>query len=156
MESINDLIVRRFTKALEEDKDKTVYDLFEWKTVDVLIKDYSKDKVICDMKDLEFPVDYSQNACDIIASHYFRKAGVPNEVGHERSMREVVHRMVNFWVSALMDEGMLDSEGKKQILYDELVYLMLSQAWAPNSPQWFNTGLKLAYDIDGEADGLYY
>src|SRR5690554_7647447 len=55
-----------------------------------------------------------------------------------------------------MDEGMLDSEGKKQILYDELVYLMLSQAWAPNSPQWFNTGLKLAYDIDGEADGLYY
>ena len=49
MESINDLIVRRFTKALEEDKDKTVYDLFEWRTVDVLIKDYSKEKVICKM-----------------------------------------------------------------------------------------------------------
>ena len=32
----------------------------------------------------------------------------------------------------------------------------MSQAWAPNSPQWFNTGLKLAYGIDGESDGLYY
>jgi ribonucleoside-diphosphate reductase alpha chain len=56
-------------------------------------------KVVCDMKGLEFPVHYSQNACDIIAAHYFRKAGVPNEVGHERSMREVAHRMVEFWTS---------------------------------------------------------
>ncbi|HZK34041.1 MAG TPA: vitamin B12-dependent ribonucleotide reductase [Bacillota bacterium] len=156
MKSINDLIVRRFTKELAGDKDRTVYDLFEWKTVDVFIKDYSKDKVICDMKDLEFPVGYSQNACDIIASHYFRKAGVPNEIGYENSMRQVIHRMVSFWVSAMLDERMIDTEDQKQILYDELVFLMLSQAWAPNSPQWFNTGLKLAYDIDAEADGLFY
>src|SRR5690606_27570846 len=35
-------------------------------------------------------------------------------------------------------------------------YLLLAQAWAPNSPQWFNTGLKLAYGIEGEPNGLYY
>ncbi len=156
MKTINDLIVRRFTKELAKDSTKTVYDLFEWKTVDVFIKDYSRNKVICDMKDLEFPAHYSQNACDIIASHYFRKAGIPNGVGHERSMREVAHRMVSFWVNALMDEGMIETEDQKQILYDELVYLLLAQAWAPNSPQWFNTGLNLAYGITGETDGLYY
>ncbi|NLA84757.1 MAG: vitamin B12-dependent ribonucleotide reductase [Clostridiales bacterium] len=156
MKTINDLIARRFTKELENNPDKTVYDLFEWKTVDVIIKDYNKNKVVCDMRNLEFPVHYSQNACDIIAAHYFRKAGVPNEVGYERSMREVVHRMVAFWTEALKDEGLIDNDEQKQILYDELAYLLLSQAWAPNSPQWFNTGLNLAYGISGEADGLYY
>lgn len=156
MKTLSDLIVRRFTKELENNPGKTVYDLFEWKTVDVVIKDRTSGKVICDMKGLEFPAHYSQNACDIIAAHYFRKAGVPNEAGHERSMKEVAHRMVEFWTSALLDEGMIDDENQKQILYDELVYLLLSQAWAPNSPQWFNTGLKLAYGIGGESDGLYY
>ena len=81
MKTIGDLIIRRFTKDLENNPNQTVYDLFEWKNVDVLIKDYSKNKVVVDMKNLEFPVSYSQNACDIIAAHYFRKAGVPNEVG---------------------------------------------------------------------------
>lgn len=156
MRRIDDLIVRRFTKELEVDSTKTVYDLFKWKTVDVILKDYRTNQIICDMRDLEFPVHYSQNACDIIASHYFRKAGLKNAVGYERSMREVAHRMVAFWVSALIDEGLIDTDEQKLILYDELVYLLLSQAWAPNSPQWFNTGLKLAYDIDGGSDGLYY
>ena len=64
--------------------------------------------------------------------------------------------MVEFWTSALLDEGLLDDEDQKQILYDELAYLLLSQAWAPNSPQWFNTGLKLAYGIEAGSDSLYY
>ncbi len=153
---ISSLLKRRFTKELEENSSKTVYDLFEWKTVDVLIKDHKNNKIICDMKKLEFPSYYSQNACDIIASHYFRKAGVPNSYGHERSMREVVHRMVEFWTSALMDEGLLDNEQQKSIIYDELAYMLLSQLWAPNSPQWFNTGLKLSYGIDAPANNLYY
>jgi ribonucleoside-diphosphate reductase alpha chain len=55
MKTLSDLIVRRFTKELENNPDKTVYDLFEWKTVDVLIKDHANNKVVCDMKGLEFP-----------------------------------------------------------------------------------------------------
>ena len=47
------------------------------------------------MKGLEFPVHYSQNACDHRCP-LLRKAGVSNEAGYERSMREVVHRMVEF------------------------------------------------------------
>lgn len=156
MKKIKDLITRRFTKELDNDSTKTVYDLFEWKKVDVILKDYRTNEIICHMMDLEFPTHYSQNACDIIASHYFRKAGLNNDLGSESSMREIAHRMVSFWINALMDEGLVDTEKQKQILYDELVYLLLSQAWAPNSPQWFNTGLKLAYDIGGDANGLYY
>ena len=156
MKTIDDLIVRRFTKELEGDKDRTVYDLFQWKRVDVIIKDYRTNEIIHDMRNLEFPAHYSQNACDIIASHYFRKAGLKDPVGHETSMRQVVHRMVAFWVASLEDEGMIQGEEQKQILYDELVYLLLSQSFAPNSPQWFNTGLKHAYGIAGEPSGLYY
>ncbi|NLJ40066.1 MAG: vitamin B12-dependent ribonucleotide reductase [Clostridiales bacterium] len=156
MGRVEDLIVRRFTKELETDSSKTVYDLFEWKKVDVVLKDYRTNQTIYDLKDLEFPIHYSQNACDIIASHYFRKVGLKTEAGREVSMREVVNRMVSFWVGALMDEGLLDTDEQRRILYDELAYLLLSQAWAPNSPQWFNTGLKLAYGISGGQNGLYY
>lgn len=152
---LEDLIIRRFTKALDGRPDLTVYDLFEYKTVDVVLKDWQSGKVICDMRGLEFPVSYSQNACDIIASKYFRKAGVPNGYGYERSMKEVVHRMVGFWTAAALDEGLITKE-KMDIFYDELAYLILDQRMAPNSPQWFNTGLKMFYDISKEPEGHYY
>ena len=49
------------------------------------------------------------------------------------------------------------SQGNEaEILYDELVYALLSQMFAPNSPQWFNTGLKLKYGISGGQNQLYY
>ncbi len=149
--TVEELICRRFTSALDapENAGKTVYDLFEWSKRDVLLTDYKTGRVLCEMHDLEFPVQYSQNAVDIIASKYFRRAGVP-ETGHETSMRQVAHRMVDFWVAALIDEGMIEEGDEAQILYDELVYLILDQRFAPNSPQWFNTGLKRSYGIAGE------
>ena len=155
--TIDELISRRFTAALDEPENagKTVYDLFEWSRRDVHLTDYKTGKVLCDMHDLEFPIGYSQNAVDIIASKYFRRAGVP-ETGHETSMRQVAHRMVDFWVAALVDEGMVEGSEQSCILYDELVYLILDQRFAPNSPQWFNTGLKRAYGISGEPQGMYY
>lgn len=156
MKSINKIIKRYYTKTLEENKKLTVYDLFQWKTVDVFMKDHKTNNVILDMKNLEFPKDYSQNACDIIASKYFKKALVPNEVGYENSMKLVVHRIVNFWCEALKDEGLLSSEEEFKILYDELAYCFLNQMYAPNSPQWFNTGLKLSYGIAGETQHNYY
>ena len=153
---MKELLTRKFTKELEANPEKTVFDLFEWKTVDVFMKNWKTGKVIVDMRDLEFPAQYSQNACNIIASKYFRKAGVPNRVGHERSMREVADRLVGFWADALLEEGLLEDEEQWQIFYDELTYAFLSQMWAPNSPQWFNTGLKRSYNISGTPDGHYY
>ena len=153
-------IYRHFTKALIN-SDLTVYDLFEWKKVDVYLTNYQTGKPLTDMKDLEFPAGYSQSACDIIASKYFRKKGVPNiqlaksDCDCEHSMRQLAHRMVSFWVEALYDEVMI-ADVQKQVLYDELVYMLLAQIWAPNSPQWFNTGLKLAYGIAGTPQGHFY
>ena len=149
------IIKRHFTKELTRG-DKSVYDLFEYKTVDVHMKNWKTGETIVDMKGLEFPAGYSQNACNIIAGKYFRKAGLSDEYGYEHSMKQVADRMVGFWVDALEDEGLIEGGQEKQILYDELVYALLSQKWAPNSPQWFNTGIKRSYGIAGEQSGLYY
>ena len=151
---LDEKIYRHFTKRLIAE-DLSVYDLFEWKSVDVVLKNYKTGVVITDMRDLEFPEFYSQSACDIIASKYFRKKGVGGERGHEYSMRQLVHRMVDFWVSALCDE-MIVPEETRQIVYDEMAYMLLNQMCAPNSPQWFNTGLASAYGIKGSTQGHYY
>ena len=152
MATIDSIIKRRFTKQLEN-SDKTVYDLFEYKNVDVQMKNWKTGETIIDMKGLEFPKDYTQNACNIVTSKYFRKAGLNDDKGYEYSMKQVADRMVGFWTDALVDEGLITDGEQKQILYDELVYGLLSQKWAPNSPQWFNTGII----IDGmNTYGLFY
>ncbi|WP_139142351.1 vitamin B12-dependent ribonucleotide reductase [Acetobacterium wieringae] len=155
LNQINQLFTRVFTKELE-DSDKTVYDLFSWQTVDVILKNYQTGEIIYEMTDLEFPEHYSQNACNIIATKYFRRKGVPNGYGYEHSMREIADRLVGFWTDAIRAEGLIDNDEQWQIYYDELVYAFLMQMWAPNSPQWFNTGLKRSYDIAGSKDDLYY
>ncbi len=155
-QDLKDVIVRYYTKELEGQTEKTVYDLFVWARRHVKTTDYKTGKVLVDMPDLEFPENYSQNSVDIVASKYFRKAGVPGESGTETSMRQVAHRMVDFWVASLIEEGMIEEGEQSQILYDELVYGLLAQLYAPNSPQWFNTGLKRAYGISGSGAGNYY
>jgi ribonucleoside-diphosphate reductase alpha chain len=150
------LLKRYYTTALAGAHDKTVYDLFEWSTRDVLLKDHKTGKVLTEMRGLLFPVHYSQNAVDIIASKYFRKAGVGSEAGHETSLRQVVHRMVAFWAAALVAEGVIAEGEERQVFYDEVAYGLLNQMFAPNSPQWFNTGLALAYGITGNPNDLFY
>lgn len=151
---LDELIVRYYTSELEGSS-KTVYDLFTWKNIDVKILNYSTGEAIVDMPNLEFPSHFSQSACDIVASKYLRKGGIPGELGYENSFRQLVHRMVTFWVDAAHDEKLINLE-QKEIVYDELAYMMISQMWAPNSPQWFNTGLKTAYGIEGPGQGHYY
>jgi len=151
---LDEKITRYFTKALET-SDRSVYDMFRWKKVSVKLTNYSTGAVILEMDELEFPEHYSQSACDIIAGKYFRKKGIPGERDYECSMRQLVHRMVSFWVASMKDEGLV-SDAQGQIVYDELAYMMLMQMWAPNSPQWFNTGLYHAYDIAGPKQGHYF
>ncbi|MCR3759795.1 vitamin B12-dependent ribonucleotide reductase [Clostridium felsineum] len=156
MEDLKILFKRFYTKELENSKTKTVYDLFKWKKVDVKIIDHKTGEVLTDMKNLEFPYNYSQNACDIIASKYFRKSGIPNECGYENSMKMVAHRLAFFWCESLKDEKIIKTEAEAAIFYDEIVYAFLNQMYAPNSPQWFNTGLSLVYGIKGEPQGHFY
>ncbi len=156
MTGLHVLLTRYFTQKLADQPKLTVYDLFQWQKRDVLLKDWKSGRILTDMKGLEFPAHYSQTACDIIASKYFRKAGLPGKTGGETSMRQVAHRMVDFWVGALVDEGLVKNDEQRQIFYDEMVYAILNQMFAPNSPQWFNTGLKQSYGIAGGNNGLWY
>ena len=138
---------------------QAVYSLFEWKKVDIVLKDYSTGDIIVNMQGLEFPEHYSQNAVDIIATKYIVKE-VRDEAGKvifsgETSMRQIVHRMVSFWTLSMLDLGLISDE-EKQIMYDELAYMMLDQRFAPNSPQFFNTGLYHSYGIRGGKNGHFY
>lgn len=155
MAELKNAFKRIYTKELI-DSDKTVFNLFNWKKVDVLIKDHKSGKTLVDMKDLEFPEFYSQNACDIIASKYFRKTGVPNESGYENSMKMVADRLVNFWTESLISEKLIKTGEERAVFYDEMVFAFLNQMYAPNSPQWFNTGLAHSYGIMGNSQGNFY
>ena len=144
--------------TIDKPQDKSVYDMFEWKEVTVSVMDYRTGKSIYHAEHLKFPVHYSQNACDIIAKMYFRKAGVPENIspsGAETSLQQVVDRMVQFWVDSAYNEGII-KKSEKSIMYDELAYMLLNQMWAPNSPQWFNTGLYSSYNIVAPGNGMSY
>ena len=74
----------------------------------------------------------------------------------ENSFKMVVHRLVSFWISALKDQKLIKTDQQEQIFYDETAYALIDQRFAPNSPQWFNTGLALSYNIKGEPQNTYY
>ena len=126
------------------------------------------------MPDAEVPVGFSQLATDIMVSKYFRKAGVPQlankfelpgnsdqlsnddgsiQTGPERSARQVIHRLAGCWKHWGETHDYFDSAEDATAFYDELVYMLVHQMCAPNSPQWFNTGLNWAYGISGPAQG---
>jgi len=130
--------------------------------------------VVFEMPDAEVPVGFSQLATDIMVSKYFRKAGVPQlaekfalpndsdqltnddgstKTGPERSARQVIHRLAGCWKHWGETHDYFDSPEDATAFYDELVYMLVHQMCAPNSPQWFNTGLNWAYGISGPAQG---
>ena len=73
--------------------------------------------------------------------------------GPERSVRQLAHRLAGCWRHWGEQHKYFDSSDDAQAFYDELVYMLIHQMAAPNSPQWFNTGLHWAYGIDGPAQG---
>ncbi len=128
---------------------------------------------------IQVPGFWSQVACDIIAQKYFRKAGVPDAlqpvdegsvpdwlcrreaapgarmVG-ETDSRQVFDRMAGTWTYWGWKGGYFDQETDARTFFDEVRFMLASQIAAPNSPQWFNTGLHWAYGITGPAQGHYY
>ncbi len=112
--------------------------------------------VVFQMDDAEVPETWSQLATDIMVSKYFRKAGIPQPdgtTGSEKSARQVIHRLAGCWRHWGEKHGYFDTPNDAQAFYDELAYMMTHQMSAPNSPQWFNTGLNWAYGISGPAQG---
>ncbi|MEQ1849693.1 MAG: vitamin B12-dependent ribonucleotide reductase [Candidatus Peribacteraceae bacterium] len=127
--------------------------------------------VVFEMKDAEIPKAWSQVATDIMVSKYFRKAGVPQYdekgnvmkdkdgsilTGPERSAKQVMKRLAGCWRHWGETHGYFATTQDAQTFEDELKYMLIHQMAAPNSPQWFNTGIAYAYDIKGTPQGHYY
>ena len=129
--------------------------------------------------DIRAPEGWSQVAVDVLAQKYFRKAGVPDRTepvaeagvpewlqrrrpaddatfGGESDARQLFHRLAGAWTYWGWKGGYFASEDDARSYYDEISAMLARQMAAPNSPQWFNTGLHWAYGIDGPAQGHIY
>ncbi|QDY99655.1 vitamin B12-dependent ribonucleotide reductase [Nitratireductor mangrovi] len=76
--------------------------------------------------------------------------------GSETSAAQVFTRLAGTWTYWGWKGGYFDTEDDARAFMDELSYMLATQRVAPNSPQWFNTGLHWAYGIDGPGQGHYY
>jgi len=76
--------------------------------------------------------------------------------GSETDARQVFDRLAGTWTYWGWKGKYFDSEEDARTFKDELAYMLATQRVAPNSPQWFNTGLHWAYGIDGPGQGHFY
>ncbi len=76
--------------------------------------------------------------------------------GPETDARQVFDRLSGTWTYWGWKGGYFQSEEDARAFRDELAYMLATQRVAPNSPQWFNTGLHWAYGIDGPGQGHFY
>ncbi|TIP02180.1 MAG: vitamin B12-dependent ribonucleotide reductase [Mesorhizobium sp.] len=76
--------------------------------------------------------------------------------GSETDARQVFDRLSGTWTYWGWKGGYFKSEEDARAFRDELAYMLATQRVAPNSPQWFNTGLHWAYGIDGPSQGHFY
>lgn len=76
--------------------------------------------------------------------------------GSEISSKQVFDRLAGCWTYWGWKGGYFSSAEDAHAFHDELRFMLASQMVAPNSPQWFNTGLHWAYGIDGPGQGHFY
>ena len=167
------LISRRFTK---DSQDPFAGIPFAPRTSKIVNPNGS---VVFEKTDIQVPEGWSQVAVDILAQKYFRRAGVAArtrrvaeegvpawlqrsvpeagaEVVGENDSRQVFRRLAGCWTYWGWKGGYFTSEADARAFHDETCFMLASQMAAPNSPQWFNTGLHWAYGIEGPAQGHYF
>ncbi|KAB7616329.1 vitamin B12-dependent ribonucleotide reductase [Amylibacter sp. SFDW26] len=172
-------IDRRFT-----DSKKDAYASIEFHKTTSEIRN-PDGSIVFSLENVEVPTGWSQVAADVIAQKYFRKAGVSSDLKRvkekgvpeflwrsepadgkqvknsdtysgETSSKQVFDRLAGAWAYWGWKGGMFDTEADAKTYYDEMRFMLASQMAAPNSPQWFNTGLHWAYGIDGPSQGHHY
>ncbi len=85
-----------------------------------------------------------------------KKLPATKRTGSETDARQVFDRLAGTWSYWGWKGGYFDTAEDAQAYYDEMRFMLASQMAAPNSPQWFNTGLHWAYGIDGPGQGHHY
>ena len=162
---------------------KDPFDLVEWDIREASITD-GNGRCVFRLSQVEVPKNWSETASNILAQKYFRRTGVPSETeaieprddmearmpawllprrprpgaveGGETSAKQVVTRLAGAWAYWGWRQGHIDTDADARAFFDEMAAMMLLQVAAPNSPQWYNTGLFWAYGITGTPDGHYF
>jgi ribonucleoside-diphosphate reductase alpha chain len=166
-------VERVFTEGLSDP-----YQGIDFEQRDSIIRQPNGD-VVFKMRGIWVPTHWSPDATRMLIQKYLRKAGVPSdtvrveesgvpvwlqrsvpaagaELGFEKSLKDVFHRMAGCWTYWIWKSGLFDSESSARVFYEEIVRMLVFQVAAPNSPQWFNTGLHWAYGLMGPAQGHYH
>jgi ribonucleoside-diphosphate reductase alpha chain len=144
-------IERYFTKP-EVDP----YDQIEWEQRTASIEG-ADGKPVFEQKDVEFPVTWSQNATNVVASKYFRGALKPSGAGSDRtvtregSVKQLIDRVTNHITEWGQKDGYFASDEEAQTFRAELKYVILNLHLFFNSPVLFNIGI----DVKPECSGCF-
>jgi ribonucleoside-diphosphate reductase alpha chain len=98
--------------------------------------------------------EFLQRAMPDVAA--LAKLPADQRFGAEKSARQVFDRLAGAWGYWGWKSGLFVSADQAQIFVDEMKAMLARQIGAPNSPQWFNTGLHWAYGLEGESHGHFF
>jgi ribonucleoside-diphosphate reductase alpha chain len=126
------------------------YDQVTWERRDARITNFRDGSVAFEQLDVEFPVDWSLNATNIVAQKYFRGTlGTPER---EHSLKQVADRVADTITAWGLRDGYFVDETEAETFRAELKYLIVTQRAAFNSPVWFNIGVK---DVPQQASACF-
>lgn len=130
------------------------FDEIEWKTVDVQITDASGDTTF-EVKGFEAPASWEDNSIRIVAQKYAVREDGPDG-GPETSVKHITSRVAKTFRAMGEEGGYFASEADAQAFEDELLFLLVNQHYAPNSPVWFNTGRSHVYGQSSKTESYRY
>ncbi|GAA4682414.1 vitamin B12-dependent ribonucleotide reductase [Nocardioides nanhaiensis] len=114
------------------------YDELTWERRDVVQTNWKSGETVFEQKGVEFPSTWSLNASTIVTTKYFR--GALGTEARERSLRQLVDRVVLTYVAAGREHGYFATDADAEIFEHELTWLLVNQYFSFNSPVWFNVG----------------
>ena len=116
------------------------YDEVTWELRDVVQTNWKTGENVFEQRDVEFPDFWSLNASTIVTTKYFR--GALGTDAREKSLRQLIDRVVGKYVSAGRENGYFATETDAEVFEHELTWMLLHQVFSFNSPVWFNVGTK--------------
>ncbi len=127
-------LTRRYTEAGVDPYESVAWELRQSRLIN-----HKTGNVVFEQTGIEFPVNWSQNATNIVAQKYFRGSlGTPER---EFSLRQLIGRVVNTITAWGERDGYFAGDEERDCFHDELTYILLHQMAAFNSPVWFNIGV---------------
>ena len=121
------------------------YKSVSWVKHDVINKSWRDGSITFEQRGVEFPEFWSPNAVNIVTTKYFRGALGTKE--RENSLRDIVERVATSYRLEGLKYNYFYSENDANIFYEEMVYSLLHQEFAFNSPVWFNVGTKSPWQV---------